>query len=388
MNAQERGVAIVGAGNISRTHAESVNYVDGLRAVAVVDPITESAERLADTVAEQGNPRPAVYATLDDALSDPAVDVVAIGTPSGLHVAQAVAAMKAGKAVVIEKPLDTNVARAREALKVAEETGAVHTVISQHRFDPASQFVKKKIEEGKLGRITSAIATLSWYRSQAYYDSGDWRGTWAMDGGGALMNQGVHQLDLLIWMLGVPKTITAFTALAAHEGIEVEDTAVAVISFESGALALLHATTAAYPGLFARLQIMGSQGSAIIENDRLQYYREAVEGEDIGQFGVLGASPQTEAALAELGSMPTGAKDPTEDPGSHIRQYQDFAAGLDGGPAPLVSIAEAARSLATIRAVYISATLGEPVQFQDVWDGKYDGVAPLVGGAAAKEAGK
>ncbi len=134
-------------------------------------------------------------------------------------------------------------------------------MISQHRFDPASQVVRAAVTAGRLGKITSGLASIALWRSQEYYDSGEWRGTWALDGGGALMNQGVHQIDLLVWMPGRPVAVSATTARLAHEGIEVEDTAVATIRFDGGALAVVHGTTAAHPGISNRVQVQGSQGS-------------------------------------------------------------------------------------------------------------------------------
>jgi UDP-N-acetyl-2-amino-2-deoxyglucuronate dehydrogenase len=137
--------------------------------------------------------------------------------------------------------------------------GTVMTVISQHRFDPATEVTLAAIRNGELGRITSGIASIDWWRGQSYYDSGDWRGTWELDGGGALMNQGVHTVDLLVAALGEPVEVFAYTGTLAHERIETEDAAVDVVKFASGALGVLHGSTAAYPGLSARLQVHGDR---------------------------------------------------------------------------------------------------------------------------------
>ena len=147
-------------------------------------------------------------------------------------------------------------------------------VISQHRFDKSTEKVMAAVRSGNFGTITSAIASHAWWRGQSYYDSGDWRGTWAMDGGGAIMNQTVHTINLMVTMLGTPVEVFAYTACLAHERIEVEDTAVAVVKFSSGALGVIHGTTAAYPGLDASLRIFGSKGSAIISNDELTFFHE------------------------------------------------------------------------------------------------------------------
>lgn len=381
MKKQSYGVAIVGCGNIGRTHAAAVHEVDRLTVVALVDVIESAAAALADKLEAQGLARPATYSSLADALADPAVDLVAVATPSGLHIEQGLEVLAAGKHAVIEKPLDVELSRVQEIeAAAAAARGVVATVISQHRFDPASQVVARAIASERLGRLTSAIASVAWWRSQGYYDSGDWRGTWAMDGGGALMNQGVHTVDLLLWFMGKPVQIHAHTGLLAHERMEVEDTAVATISFESGALAVLHATTAAYPALTARVQIMGSAGSAVIDGDRLTYFHAADSGEEVGPMGLSSGSNQAAAELRHAKvEREVSVKDPTTYPAGHVRQYEDVLRAIDEGTEPGVRIADAALALATVRAVYVSATIGEPVLAEDVLAGKYDHIAVATG---------
>ena len=200
-------VAIAGCGTIGRTHAAAVGEFPELRVTALVDEIPEAAAGLAQYIEDTGAARPATFGSLQEAFAGADVDLVIIATPSGLHIEQALEVLEAGRHVVIEKPLDVNLDRADEILaaaKAAEAKGLVASVISQHRFDPASVVVDQARRAGRFGRLTSAIASVSWYRSQGYYDSGAWRGTWAMDGGGAVMNQGVHTVDLLLWFLGRP----------------------------------------------------------------------------------------------------------------------------------------------------------------------------------------
>jgi predicted dehydrogenase len=256
------GVAIVGCGIIGRNHADAILRHPRLRVAALVDPVLPASEALA---AHVGGEPPARHETLAGALAGTDVDLVAICTPSGLHGGAAEEAMAAGRHVLIEKPLEVSLPAARRLAGLAAEAGKrgqVCSVVSQHRFDPAFAAVARSIVDGQLGRITSAVATVPWWRTQDYYDSAQWRGTWAFDGGGAVMNQGVHTVDLLLWLLGVPVEVFARTARLAHERIEVEDVAVATIRFASGALAVFHATTGAYPGLPVRLQVHGTLGSA------------------------------------------------------------------------------------------------------------------------------
>ncbi|UVJ40037.1 Gfo/Idh/MocA family protein [Arthrobacter sp. CJ23] len=384
-------VAIAGCGVIGRTHATAVGELPELHVTALVDEIAEAAEALAQFIEDGGAARPATFRTLGEAMAGADVDLVIIATPSGLHIQQALEVLDAGKHVVIEKPLDVNLDRADEILAAANAAaakGLVASVISQHRFDPASIVVDEARRAGRFGRLTSAIASVSWWRSQGYYDSGAWRGTWAMDGGGAVMNQGVHTVDLLLWFLGRPLEISAKTALLAHSGVEVEDTAVATVTFESGALAVLHATTGAYPGLTVRLQVMGSQGSAVIDNDNLEYFHAAGSDAETesGAMGLLGGGNQADAELARFSEPPVRTTlDPTVYPAGHIRQYRDVVDAIRNGRPAGVTVQDAVTALATVRAIYVSATLGRPVLVDDVLAGKYNSVEVRTGNGHFEE---
>ena len=336
--------AIVGCGGIGRSHADIVLGIDRLQITALVNTSPGAAESLADIVEERSGTRPAIFASLDELLAVEKIDLVILATPSGLHAQQALAAIEAGSHVVIEKPIDVSIAAGKRVVEAAERTGRTVSVVSQHRFDPSSEAVHAAIERGDFGRLTSAVMTAPLWRDQAYYDSGAWRGTWALDGGGVLVNQGVHTVDLMLWMMGRPDTVSAEFALLAHEGIEAEDTAVATVLFESGALGVIHATTAAKGALKSRLQVHGSAGSAVIDGDQLVY-----------------SSP--ELVREEAGS-------------SHEKQYRDVLAAIDTGNEPRVSATEALWALATVRAVYVSATLRERIRVADVIAGVYDHVEP------------
>jgi len=382
-------VAIAGCGVIGRTHAAAVRELPELLVTALIDEVAEASEALAAWVEQDGTPRSATFRTLAEALAGSAVDLVIIATPSGLHIEQALEVLEAGKHVVIEKPLDVNLDRANEILAAAadaEAKGLVASVISQHRFDPASRAVDEARRAGRFGRLTSAIASVSWWRSQGYYDSGAWRGTWAMDGGGAVMNQGVHTVDLLLWFLGRPVEISAKTALLAHDGLEVEDTAVATVTFESGALAVVHATTAAYPGLTVRLQVMGSKGSAVIDNDHLEYFHTADAADQAeSSMGLLGGGNQAADELAKYPEEPVEALDPTVYPAGHVRQYRDIVEAIRQERPAGVTIRDAVTALATVRALYLSSTLGQPVLIADVLDGKYNDTEVRTGSGHLEE---
>jgi UDP-N-acetyl-2-amino-2-deoxyglucuronate dehydrogenase len=381
-------VAIVGCGIIGLNHARAIARHPHLVITALVDAVPAAATALADqVVSELGIHRPAEFETLPDALATVPVDVVVICTPSGLHVQLAEEALTAGRHVVIEKPLDVSMDRARRILELAraaEKKGLVVSVISQHRFDPASVVVARAAHDGTFGRVTSGLASVAWWRGQEYYDSGQWRGTWELDGGGAVMNQGVHTVDLLVWFLGKPVEISAQTALLAHERVEIEDIAVATVRFESGALGVIHATTAAYPGLSVRLQVHGDRGSAIIDNDQLEYFGAA----DPDAFDPTGASVANQAAeLVPAGEVRGGDRGPERFIDGHFRQYQDVVSAIEQHRAPGVTVEDAFTSLAVVRALYLSATLGRPVAFDEVVSGALDSVTVGTGGTQ-KEATK
>ncbi|NNC11329.1 Gfo/Idh/MocA family oxidoreductase [Planctomonas sp. JC2975] len=367
--------AIVGCGVIADNHVRALAALGQFDTVALIDPVTPAAERVAGLVELTGQPRPALFADLGEALEAHPVDLVVICTPSGLHVQLAETALKAGSNVVIEKPLDVSVPRARRIRELADEAaerGLVASVISQHRFDPASVVVANAAHSGEFGVLTSAVASVPWWRTQEYYDSGQWRGTWELDGGGAVMNQGVHTVDLMVWFLGKPVAVYAHTARLAHDRIEVEDTAVATVRFENGALAVLHATTAGFPGLPVRVQVHGSNGSAVVEQDQLAYF---VSGGAAGDSNADPTRSSTQNRAAELvgpGDLYGTTRPADAFVEGHERQYLDIVDAIRTGRAPGVTVADALLSLAVVRSVYLSATLGREVLVDDVLDGVYD----------------
>jgi UDP-N-acetyl-2-amino-2-deoxyglucuronate dehydrogenase len=365
-------VAIVGAGIIGANHAAAIIRHPRLRIVALVDAAPEASQELALHIASAtGDEPPARYETLT--LADHPIELVAICTPTGLHADQAEEALAAGKHIVIEKPLDVSFSRARwvaDLAAAAEARGVVASVISQHRFDPASVAVAKAIAAGRLGRITSAVASVAWWRAQSYYDSATWRGTWALDGGGALMNQGIHTVDLLVWLLGRPVEVFAHTARLAHERIDVEDVAVATIRFASGALAVLHATTAAYPGTAVRLQVHGSRGSAVIHDDQLEYFHAATDDDDEPR------APANQASELVAPEEIRGAPKPDDSfLIGHLRQYHDVVEAIEKRRPASIRVQDGLVALAVVTAVYLSATLSRPVALDDIWRGEFDDVA-------------
>lgn len=378
-------VVIVGSGVIARTHAGAILRHPDLRLVALADPDPQANDRLAGWVGEQGAPTPARYASLGEALAAEAADLVVVCTPSGTHADLAEEALAAGAHVLVEKPLDASLPAARRIARAAadaEAAGQVCAVICQHRFDPASVAVATRVRAGDLGRVTSAVASVPWWRGQRYYDSAGWRGTWAQDGGGATMNQGVHTVDLLVWLLGRPAEVFAYTGVLAHEGIEVEDVATATIRFTDGALAVLHATTAAYPGLGVRLQVHGSQGSAVLHDDQLEYLHTA-GGPDPSAYADGPDQSGDAVPAAELRGAP---KPDDAFVTGHLRQYHDTVDAIRAGRRPGVTAADALLDVAVVKAVYLSAHLHRPVSVPAVLAGDFDDVLATIESTAAATA--
>jgi UDP-N-acetyl-2-amino-2-deoxyglucuronate dehydrogenase len=346
--------ALVGAGVIGKHHGLVISQLaDRIDLAAVVDLDLPKAERLA---AERGG---TPYASLTAALADQDIDVVVVCVPTGRHGEVAIEALAAGKHVIVEKPAEVTVAKTDEIIEAQQKAGTLVTVISQHRFDPATVTTLEAISRGELGRITSGIASIDWWRGQSYYDSGDWRGTWELDGGGALMNQGVHTVDLLVAALGRPVEVFAYTGTLAHERIEVEDVAVGVVRFESGALGVLHATTAAYPGLSARLQVHGDRGSSVIDNDELAFFHATPPGTE-PEERLMG----TTQAISGAAEGTTASRNPGQMSDAHRLQYLNFLGALDGSEELRVDLATNRQSIAVITGVYESARTGKPVDLR------------------------
>jgi UDP-N-acetyl-2-amino-2-deoxyglucuronate dehydrogenase len=338
------GFAIIGCGVISRTHAEAIASIEGAHLAVACSRTPEKARQLAE---QHG----AAWCTdFREAVVHPEVEAVSICTPSGLHAEPALAAFEAGKYVLVEKPMEITLEKADQMIVAAERAGRRLGVIFQKRFNPAAQYLKEAVDAGKLGRLTLAEASLKWYRSPDYFRSAGWRGTWALDGGGALMNQGIHFVDLLLWLMGPVQSVTAYADTLLHS-IEVEDTLVASLRFQSGALGVIEATTTAFPRLSDRLEIVGTQGSVCIENGQLRFKYFA--DEDGGDVGLYGLKPGHGLRAAE--------EVPLTGEGGHAAQIADFCSAIREGRPPAVDGREGRRSLALITAIYESARTGREV---------------------------
>ena len=342
------GFGIIGCGMISAFHARAIAEVRGAKLVACYSRRRASAERFA--AEHHSTP----YDSLDTMLADPQVDVVSVCTPSGAHQEPAVAAARAGKHVIIEKPLEVTLRRCDRIIRECDKHGVKLGVVFQSRFHAAAGRLKRAVDIGRFGRLTVGDAYVKWYRSQEYYDSKAWRGTWALDGGGALMNQAIHTVDLLTWIMGPVVEVQAHTATLAHKRIEVEDTAMATVRFANGALGVIEATTAVYPGYLKRIEIHGSEGSAVLEEEDLKCWDFA-------------KSRREDQAILDAMQNATSGGGGASDPAAighhgHAAQFSDFVAAVRKDRRPAIDGQEGRRSVEIILAIYKSAETGKAVQ--------------------------
>jgi UDP-N-acetyl-2-amino-2-deoxyglucuronate dehydrogenase len=305
-------IGIIGAGGISDTHVRAARGIDGVEVVAVHGSNPQKTAALAASAGA------VAYADLDAFLAHP-MDIVAIGSPSGLHAEQGIAAVRRGLHVLVEKPVDVTVAKIDAFLAEADHARVKVGVFFQERLIPEIAAIKTQIESGELGEPLFISGRLDWYRPREYYANSRWRGRRALDGGGALMNQGIHTVDILLWLFGPVRRVSGRTATRVH-AIEVEDTAAALLEFESGAFGTIHATTAAYPGFPRRLEVTGTKASVVHEE------------------------PARAATVA--------------DATPHRRIIEDFIDAVKTNRRPACDGAEGRRSVAVIEAIYRSARSG------------------------------
>jgi predicted dehydrogenase len=338
---------------IARYHTRALLEIPDAQLTALVTRNPVSAQKLLE---ETQAPACDVFTSLEDALRSPKVQVVIITTPSGAHLDPAVLSASAGKHVVVEKPLEITPHRCDQIIEACERFGVKLCTIFPSRFHDANVTLKSAVESGRFGRLTLGETTCKWWRTQQYYDEGGWKGTQALDGGGALMNQAIHNVDLLLWMMGKPTHITGFTTMLAHERIEVEDTAVACLRFESGALGVIQATTSVWPGLPKTIAVHGDRGSAVIEQ------------EDILRWEFQPVTPQ-DAEIKARFAQKVGASGGASDPKSishegHRRQLADFVNAIRTQSTPKVDGREGRKAVEVICAIYESMRTGRVVELQ------------------------
>jgi UDP-N-acetyl-2-amino-2-deoxyglucuronate dehydrogenase len=345
------GFGIVGSGVIAAVHAEAIATLPGAALVAVTDVAGAAATAFAGARGCVAEP------DLDALLARPDVDVVSVCVPSGLHAEIGIRAAKAGKHLVVEKPIDVTLDAADRLIEAARAAGVALTVISQHRFDQGLIEARRVLDAGALGRLVLGEASTKWYRTQAYYDSAAWRGTHAMDGG-SLLNQGIHYVDLLRWCMGPVTEVTAVCATQTHQ-IEVEDTALALLRFSSGAVGTIVASTAVFPGFAQRLEITGTDGTLTIEDGAIVRRAFGASGQEPDSGPPAAGTPG--AGTPGAGTAATGSNPAAVEAASHAAQIADLLDAVEDGREPAVGGEAGRAALEIVCAVYESARTGRAV---------------------------
>ena len=334
---------IIGAGMIGNFHAKAITDMNGGTLHSVFDLNQERAEKLAGEFGAKA------YSDMKEFLSDTDLDIVTVGTPSGAHLDPTLAALNASKHAIVEKPLEVTTERIDQLITAASENGKTLAAVLNRRFHPGMDAFKKAADAKRFGTLASASAYIKWYRDQAYYDSAGWRGTWALDGGGALMNQSIHTVDALLYLAGPVKSVQANTALLAHERIEVEDHCVALLEFENGARGVIEASTCTWSkdGHPARVQLSGTEGSVFLADEAFEiwdFMNEQPEDTEIRSTLMKGQ----EAGL--------GANDPTAiNTYQHQRNFEEVVTAIAEGRDPSTSANESRKAVELIQAIYQSA---------------------------------
>jgi UDP-N-acetyl-2-amino-2-deoxyglucuronate dehydrogenase len=339
------GFAIVGTGTIAAFHARAIAATPGTELRAVH---SRSAEKLRAFAAEFGG---VPVEKLDDLLGRPDVDVVCVTVPSGLHGEISIRALEAGKHVLCEKPLEITTERIDLMSAAARKAGRILAGVFQSRLGAGAQRLRGAIESGRFGQLALCSAYVKWWRTPEYYSGSTWKGSRSLDGGGALMNQAIHAVDLLQWLVGMPTRVSAQVRTLVHK-MEMEDTAVACLEFPTGALGVIEAATSCYPGARLRIEIGGERGSVILEDDRILKWEFAApqpgdEGVALGGSPVIGGGASDPKAIAVEG---------------HRLLVADLAEAIRLGRPPLIDSRGARNAVAIIEAIYLSAKSGSAVE--------------------------
>ena len=347
MKGELMNFAIIGCGVIAQTHAKALKMLEkeDCRLYAVCDILPEKADSLAKQYEAEK-----VYYEDEKVFADPQVDIVCVCVPSGTHGEVCIGAAQAGKHIVCEKPLEITPEKMEAVTLAVKESGVKMQCIFQRRLMPSAAAVRQAVHEGKLGKIYLAEAQLKYYRDQAYYDSAGWRGTWDQDGGGALMNQGVHGVDLILWMMGEEICTIYGRAQTLGRNIAVEDTAAAILQMESGALCVIQGATTAYPGYSTTFSLYGEKGAVSFNDDGILEWN-FLEPED---------APQRPDRSMKVGGSGSNI-DITID--GHVILLKDLKEAVEENRSPMIPPEDGQTAVKVICSIYESTRTGKPVTF-------------------------
>ena len=341
------GFALVGTGMIAGYHAQAITQTPGARLVGVVSRSPEKGRAFATQ-----HHIPVITTTVEEMVARSDVQVVNVTTPSGAHLEPALAAIRAGRHVVIEKPVETTPARVDQITAAADQAGVKVAAIFQGRFGTGAQTVKAAVTAGRLGRLVLASAYVKWHRTGEYYKT-PWKGTWDLDGGGALMNQAIHGVDLLQWFAGLPAEVFGQFTRRVHTGIQADDTTVATLKYPDGALGTIEASTALWPGWSRRIELCGEHGSICLEDDHIARWDfvKSVPGDDVIRHA------KRDDALGSGAGVPGGIS-----LAGHLRQIGDLVAAVRDNRPPAIDGREGRKAVALVHAIYESAKSGQSVR--------------------------
>jgi predicted dehydrogenase len=337
----KHGFGIIGAGAIAEVHARAIDTIMNAQLIGIFDHNPEKTNTFSIKF------RCRAFNSADELCNHEKIDIVCICTPSGLHLQPALTAIRAGKHCVIEKPLETTLERCDKIIDAGIKHNVLISGIFPMRFSRVNMELKKAIDEGRFGRLVMGDAYIKWYRSPEYYKDVKWRSNFLSSGGGAVMNQGIHSVDLLRWFMGKVEAVCAFSALVGHENLEVEDVAAATLRFANGAVGVIEASTAVNPGFFRKIEILGTKGSVIIEEEKLLTWKFDEEKDNDHKIrekysvnNQSGGGVSDPRAISDIG---------------HLRQLLDILKAVENGHPPSIDAVEARKAVELVLAIYASA---------------------------------
>ena len=342
------GFGIIGAGMIAELHGRTIRELDSTELIGFYDTNFEAAQKRA----AQFDCR--AYASFEEFLADPAIEAVTIATPSGMHGRVAIPAARAGKHILCEKPLEITLEKVDQIIAACDENNVLLSPVFQSRFAKPVQLVREAMRSGRFGRMVLASAQMRWYRQASYYSGSTWRGTWKMDGGGALMNQAIHMIDLLLYINGAPEEVFSFAGTLTHS-IEVEDNLCAAVKYRNGSFGTIEVSTSCAPGFPRRLEFSGSEGTVAFEEDKITRWEFARP------------LPEDEEILRQLSGKPDaggGSAPMNIDNSGHASQISDLANAIMTGGHPFLDGREGRRAIELITGIYESARTGKPFVFE------------------------
>lgn len=340
------GFGIVGTGAIAGIHAQAIGAIKNAKLLGAYSLTKTKVAEFA------GQYNCTAYDSLDELLEREDLDIVCICTPSGAHLEPALKAIAAGKHCLIEKPIEITLEKTDQIISAAKEKNVQVAVVFPTRFYPGSQHLKQAIDSGRFEKLAIASAYVKWSRTAEYYQSNPWRGTWKLDGGGALMNQAIHSVDMLQWCMGPVESVMAISGNVKHKGIEVEDTLVALLKFANGAMGTIECSTAVFPGAYKKLEIMGTAGTAVMEDNDIIQWEFKESREDDLQLNEVPSAHQSKGGVADPKAISYAG---------HQKQLENLIDAIYNQAELLIDAEEGRKSVEIVLAIYKSAQTGQLV---------------------------